>query len=219
MSNSTNVSPGPITQAIRDYRETGSQTAFAFLYQRFKGLVANIAQKRLGKSAKLMDVDDVVQSVMRRVAEGFDEKKPWFLETATCEGALRGMLCHMTALRCLNVLQYESVEARRIIQRDADREENSPAVSRELADPTCDHEVQVQFDQIIEQIRNSLLATHRTQGPEYARVFDGLLQYETIAEIATALKTSTRTVDRRLETVRDIVTRELEKIDSEIGYD
>lgn len=213
------VSPGPITVAIRNYRETGSQTAFTYLYEEFKGLVAKIAQQKLGKSAKLMDVDDVVQSVMRRVAQGFDQKKTWFLNTATNEDALRGMLCHMTAWRCLNVIKYESVPARRTIQRDADRDENSLAASRELIDSDSDHEVQYQFDQVVEQIRASLMATHPTQGPQYARVFDGLLKYETIAEIAAALGTSTRTVDRRLETVRSIVTRELEKIDSEMLND
>lgn len=219
MRDATKNEPGPITIAIREYRESKSQAAFTYLYQQLSSLVASIAQKRLGKSARLMDVDDVVQSVMRRVAEGLDAKKTWFVETATDERALRCMLCHMTALRCLSVFQYESVEARRIIQRDADCDEFSDARSTLFVDSRTDHEVEVQFDQIVEIIRDALLASHATQGKENARVFDGLLKYETIQEIASALNTSPRTIVRRLVNVREIVAQQLRLIDEDLDID
>ncbi len=129
------------------------------------------------------------------------------------------MLCHMTVLRCLKIYQYESVEARRIIQRDADVDESYATRSSLLADRQTQHEVEVQFDQIVELIRAGLAAEHPTQGIGLVRVFNGMLAYETISEIAAALKMSERTVNRRVLSVRAYVAEQIEELGLDLDFD
>ena len=210
---------GPITQAIRDYRDSGDPAAFEVLYKAFQGFIARIARRRLGSQAKLMDQEDLVQSVMGSLAIGLGKKVTWFVQGATDEQALRGMLGHMTFAHCMNVFRYESVLARRIIQRDADGPQLPTARSAQIVDPHENHEIVVQFNMIIQQIVDGLTKLHPTQGPEYARVFEGLLKYETIQEIARELGTSNRTVDRRLKTVRAYVAQQLEKLSEDMNMD
>jgi ECF sigma factor len=218
MSSTLKSPSGAVTLAIREYRETGSPEAFRILYMEFQRYIFSIAKQQLGPHAKLMDPEDVVQSVMGSLAIGLGEKATWFVECATDQQALRGMLGYMTYLHCQKVFRYENVRARRIIQRDADCQHETPR-SSQIVDAHSNHEIVVHFKLLVEQIANGLTQEHATQGPEYARVFQGLLKYESIEDIANTLNASRRTVDRRIHTVRAYVAKQLEKLSEELNVD
>ncbi len=84
----TETEPGEVTKALRTYRQTGSSDSFTVLYERVSEFVKTIARRKLGKMAKLMDVDDVVQSVMLRFIKGMGGKKTWFVQKAQGEESL-----------------------------------------------------------------------------------------------------------------------------------
>ncbi len=187
------------TELIDRWRQ-GDQQAADALYQRYIDRLSEIVNARLSQRFRSrLDADDVVQSVcrtfFRRVAEGqfqFDQDdEVWKLLVTISLNKLRNQIRHHSAAR-----RDASQEVQR---QDSSRPDEYLLEKLSVAPQPVEAFI---FAETIEQISEQLDEKH-------ALLLQMRMAGHSQQEIAEQLQTSDRSIRRMIESIREVLSREL----------
>lgn len=170
--------------------QAGQDAAAAELFRRYAGRLIGLARSRLGKQIQQkVDAEDVLQSVLRSFFVRCPDLGP---EVASWD-SLWGLLTTITLRKCGRKLRYYR-QARRDVGREAAADVASlaewQALDREPAPPEV-----AQLTETVEQLL-------RAQDERGRQIIVLTLQGLDRTEVAAAVKSSRRTVERVLQRVR-----------------
>jgi RNA polymerase sigma factor (sigma-70 family) len=177
-------SDGSLVRQLRN----GSEPAADLLYRRYAArLRALVRAKTTAELARRIDADDIVQSVFRRF---FLAAREGHYDVPAGQD-----LWDLLLVITLNRVRTES-SFQRAARRDVRRESTSEAAEVALsqaAQRDCSEEALLRL--IVAEALDKL-------PPEYRTVIELRMQERTVAEIATALKRSKRSIERILQESR-----------------
>ena len=179
----------------------GNDRAAANIYERYFEQISNLARRRISPAyRRVADEEDVAQSVMHSLFDGIANGR--FPELSSRENLWR-LLVVMTARKAINV-----VEKQKALKRGggAVRGESVLNNSNSQSNPGFDHfESPTNAPDFVAQLEEeSKRQLDRLPDETLRRIARLKMEGYTNDEIAEQLETSTRTVERKLQRIREV---------------